>query len=186
MMEVPEMASGTVDIKAISREPGARTKIAVWSDDDNIDPVGSAVGQRGARVQAILAEIGEEKVDIILHSADTKENITNALSPAKIKKITLTKGTQTARVEVDDDQLSLAIGRRGQNVRLASKLTGWEIDIVSKEDNKAKDEEENLDDAVPNIEPVAVAETEAPAKPEPKPKKAAAKAKKESKKDSKK
>lgn len=152
IMEVPEMASNTVEIKSIAREPGARTKIAVWSDDDNIDPVGSAVGQRGARVQAILSEIGEEKVDIILHSTDTKENITNALSPAKIKKITLSKGTQTAKVEVEEDQLSLAIGRRGQNVRLASKLTGWEIDIVSKEGKTSKKDEIDPDDEKPNID----------------------------------
>lgn len=130
-VEVPEIASGTVAIKGIAREAGARTKIAVWSDEEGIDPVGSAVGQHGSRVQAVLSEIGDEKVDIILWDKDDKNYIVNAMSPAKISNITLNKKTHLAKVAVQEDQLSLAIGRRGQNVRLASQLTGWEIDIVS-------------------------------------------------------
>jgi len=129
-LEVPEIANGTVDIKNAAREPGSRTKVAVWSDDDNIDPVGSAVGQRGARVQAVLSELCEEKVDIILYDEDAKTYIASALSPAKVTKITLRKGDKRAKVEIPEDQLSLAIGRHGQNVRLASRLTGWELDIV--------------------------------------------------------
>ena len=144
-LEVPEIASGTVKIKNAAREPGARTKIAVWADDDNIDPVGSAVGQRGSRVQAVLSELGEEKVDIILYDDDPKTYIASALSPAKVTKITLRKGDKRAKVEIPEDQLSLAIGRHGQNVRLASRLTGWELDIVEsgtvKETPEAQEEE---------------------------------------------
>jgi len=131
-IEVPEIANETVEVKGIAREAGARTKIAVWSDEEGIDPVGSAVGQHGSRVQAVLSELGEEKVDIILYDKDTKIYIVNALSPAKISNIKLDKKRNRAIVEVPEDQLSLAIGRRGQNVRLASILTGWEIDVVSK------------------------------------------------------
>jgi len=130
-VEVPEIASGSVEIKGIAREAGARTKIAVWSDEEGIDPVGSAVGQHGSRVQAVLSEIGDEKVDIILYDKDDKSYIVNAMSPARINTVTLDKKTKLAKVDVQEDQLSLAIGRRGQNVRLASQLTGWEIDVVS-------------------------------------------------------
>lgn len=139
-LEVPEIASGTVEVKGIAREAGARTKIAVWSDEEGIDPVGSAVGQHGSRVQAVLSELGDEKIDIILYDKDDKCYIVNALSPAKIFKITLRKKDKKAIVEVPDDQLSLAIGRSGQNVRLASVLTGWEIDITAKKDKKAPQE----------------------------------------------
>jgi len=132
VLEVPEIASGAVEIKGIAREAGARTKISVWSEEDGIDPVGSAVGQHGSRVQAVLSEIGEEKIDIILFDHDTENYILNAMSPAKINKITLDKKEKRAKIEVPEDQLSLAIGRRGQNVRLASLLTGWEIDVTSK------------------------------------------------------
>lgn len=135
-LEVPEINSGAVEIKGIAREAGARTKIAVWSDEEGIDPVGSAVGQHGSRVQAVLSEISEEKIDIILFDPDTKNYILNAMSPAKINKITLGKKEKRAKVEVPEDQLSLAIGRRGQNVRLASLLTGWEIDVTSKGSTK--------------------------------------------------
>jgi len=141
-VEVPEIANGTVEIKGIAREAGVRTKIAVWSDDENIDPVGSAVGQRGARVQAVLSEVGEEKIDIILYDEDPKTYITNALSPAKITKITLRKGDKRAAIEIPEDQLSLAIGRHGQNVRLAGKLAGWELDIVSKDAKKTVKKED--------------------------------------------
>jgi transcription termination/antitermination protein NusA len=128
-LEVPEVAAGTVEIRAISREAGARTKVAVFSDADGVDPVGSCVGQRGTRVQAVMADLGEEKIDIILFSDDPVQFISNALSPAKVISVKLNENEKRAVVEVPEDQLSLAIGRSGQNVRLAAKLTGWNIDI---------------------------------------------------------
>jgi N utilization substance protein A len=134
--EVPEIATGTVEIKSIAREAGSRTKIAVIANEEGIDPVGSCVGQRGTRVQAILAEIGEEKIDIVLWDEDVEQFIMNALSPAKTKEILISSKDNKATVTVDKDSLSLAIGKGGQNVRLASKLTGWGIDI------KKSDEEE--------------------------------------------
>lgn len=129
--EVPEIAAGTVEIKSISREAGSRSKIAVTATEDNIDPVGSCVGQRGSRVQTVINELGGEKIDIIEWSEDSKTFIANALSPAEIENISLDEEARTASVKVADNQLSLAIGRSGQNVRLAAKLTGWKIDIVS-------------------------------------------------------
>ncbi len=129
-LEVPEITSGAVEIKTISREAGARTKMAVASNQEGLDPVGSCVGQRGTRVQAVLAEIGDEKIDIILWDEDPIKFIANALSPAKIEEIELDETTKKAKVIVNEDQLSLAIGRGGQNVRLASKLSGWSIDIA--------------------------------------------------------
>lgn len=129
--EIPEIANGTVQIKGIAREAGARTKVAVWTDDENIDPIGSCIGQRGARVQTIISELRGEKIDIIQYSADASEYLGNALSPAKVSAILLNEPARTALVTVPEDQLSLAIGRGGQNVRLAAKLTGWKIDIIS-------------------------------------------------------
>ncbi len=136
--EVPEIESGTITISSISREPGSRTKIAVTSNDENLDAVGSVVGQRGTRVQSVLSEIPNEKIDIILYDDDDETMITNALSPASIDKIKFDKKKKLAKVWVPDDQLSLAIGKNGQNVRLASKLTGWEIDIVKDEKPDSK------------------------------------------------
>jgi len=129
-MEVPEIQAGTVEIRAMSREAGSRTKMAVFSENEAIDPVGSCVGQRGTRVQAVLNEIGEEKIDIILWDANPEQFIRNALSPAKIRNLHIDEATKNAKIEVDADQLSLAIGRGGQNVRLASKLTGYTLDIL--------------------------------------------------------
>lgn len=129
--EIPEIANGTVQIKGIAREAGARTKVAVWTDDENIDPIGSCIGQRGARVQTIISELRGEKIDIIQYSADPTEYLGNALSPAKVSAILLNEPARTALVTVPEDQLSLAIGRGGQNVRLAAKLTGWKIDIIA-------------------------------------------------------
>lgn len=141
-LEVPEISAGTVEIKSIAREAGNRSKIAVSSNDENIDPVGSCVGQRGMRVQSVLSELGKEKIDIVLWSADQAVYITNALSPAKVTEIKIDKKKQEARVKVPEDQLSLAIGKGGQNVRLAAKLTGWKVDIegtvVSKKEVKEK------------------------------------------------
>jgi len=128
-VEVPEISAGTVELKGVAREAGVRTKIAVHSDEENIDPVGSLVGRHGVRVQAVMNEINDEKIDIILWDPDEKQYIINALSPAEIKDIKLNKKNKTATVIVGDDQLSLAIGRNGQNVRLASKLTDWILNI---------------------------------------------------------
>jgi N utilization substance protein A len=127
--EVPEIASGAVEIKEIAREAGSRTKIAVTSNEDNIDPVGSCVGQRGNRVQTVISELNGEKIDIIEWSKNPERFIANSLSPAKVESLKLDKDNNTASIRVKSDQLSLAIGRDGQNVRLASKLTGWKINI---------------------------------------------------------
>lgn len=129
-VEVPEIADGVVEIKAIAREPGSRTKIAVISTAEGVDPVGSCVGQRGTRVMAVSNELGQEKVDIIEWSEDPNKFITNALSPAKVKSVEVLPRRE-ARAFVAEDQLSLAIGKGGQNVRLAAKLTGWKIDVRS-------------------------------------------------------
>lgn len=129
-LEVPEISNGIVEIKAIAREAGSRTKIAVWSSQEGVDPIGACVGQRGTRVQVVMSELGGEKIDIISWSEDTVKFIANALSPAKIVNVTLNEETQEAKVGVLEDQLSLAIGKAGQNVRLAARLTGWKIDIA--------------------------------------------------------
>jgi len=129
--EVPEVSDGTVEIKSISREAGSRTKIAVSSKRDGVDPVGACVGPNGARVNIIVSELKGEKIDIIRYSTDQKEYIAAALSPSKAVEVITNEDDMTARVIVPDYQLSLAIGREGQNVRLAAKLTGWRIDIKS-------------------------------------------------------
>ncbi|HEY0907783.1 MAG TPA: transcription termination factor NusA [Candidatus Paceibacterota bacterium] len=128
-IEAPEIANKTVEVKAVAREAGSRSKIAVTSNDSHIDPIGSLVGQRGVRVTTVTSELGGEKIDIIEWSADPKKFITDALSPAKPTNITLDETAKTATVEVKDSEQSLAIGKGGQNVRLAAKLTGWKIDI---------------------------------------------------------
>lgn len=129
-MEVPEIADGTVEIKVITREPGSRTKIAVASNADGVDPIGACVGQRGTRVMAVNNELGQEKIDIVAWSDDPAKFIANALSPAKAQSVEIMERHE-ARVYVPEDQLSLAIGRGGQNVRMAVKLTGWKIDVRS-------------------------------------------------------
>ncbi|HVY35991.1 MAG TPA: transcription termination factor NusA [Candidatus Paceibacterota bacterium] len=131
--ESPEVASGVVQIKSIAREPGSRSKIAVWTDDANIDPVGSCVGQKGVRVGTVMNELGGEKIDIIEWSPDPEEFVRKALSPARVLDLTLDETEHKATIEVTPDQLSLAIGKGGQNVRLAAKLTGWKIDIKGSE-----------------------------------------------------
>jgi N utilization substance protein A len=130
-LEVPEISSGVVEIKAAAREPGHRTKIAVWSNDTNVDPVGACVGARGARVRMVTNELRGEKVDIVPFSDDPREFVMRALQPAKVKDVHLDDMTGTATVVVHDFQLSLAIGKEGQNARLAARLTGWRIDIKS-------------------------------------------------------
>ncbi len=140
--EVPEIESGVVKIKGIVREAGFRTKMAVATNEEGVDPVGSCVGQRGTRVQTVLNEIGgEEKIDIILWDKDPKKYIVNALSPAKVKEIEINEKKKHAEVLVEPDQLSLAIGKQGRNVRLASKLTGYEIDVFALQDGKKVKEE---------------------------------------------
>lgn len=128
--EVPEIANGAIEIKAVAREAGSRSKIAVESKERNIDPVGSCVGQRGTRVQTVISELGGEKIDIIEYDPDPVQYITNALSPAKILRVELDEKERRAKAVVKEDQLSLAIGKTGQNVRLSAKLTGWRIDIM--------------------------------------------------------
>jgi len=144
-LEIPEIASGVVQVKAISREAGSRTKIAVATDQENIDPIGSCIGQRGARIQTIISELKGEKVDIIKYSEDPTEFIANALSPAKIINIKLDEQNKIATAQVTEDQLSLAIGKAGQNVRLAAKLTGWKIDIISTNGKKVEEDEAKAD-----------------------------------------
>jgi N utilization substance protein A len=128
-LEAPEIASGVVEIRSIAREAGSRSKIAVFSNDENVDPVGSCVGQKGIRVSTVMNELGGEKIDIIPWSESSAEFVSNALSPAKVLDIKIDEENHQAQVEVAADQLSLAIGKGGQNVRLAAKLTGWRIDI---------------------------------------------------------
>ncbi len=146
-LEVPEIFSGTVEIKAVAREAGERSKIAVYSNEEGVDPIGSCVGQKGTRVQTIIDELGGEKIDIILWDEDLAKFISAALSPAKILKVDLDEEEKEAKVTVMEDQLSLAIGKRGQNVRLAAKLTNWKIDILGvKEDGEIVKAEEALED----------------------------------------
>ena len=130
-LEVPEIADGVVEMKACAREPGARTKIAVWSNDQNVDPVGACVGARGARVRMVVNELRGEKIDIVPFSDDHADFVAKALSPAKVKEVRIHEDTGTAEVIVPDYQLSLAIGKEGQNARLAARLTGWRVDIKS-------------------------------------------------------
>ncbi|HZA87203.1 MAG TPA: transcription termination factor NusA, partial [Acidimicrobiales bacterium] len=130
-LEVPEIADGVVEIKACAREPGHRTKIAVWSNDSNVDPVGACVGARGARVRQVVNELRGEKIDIVPFSDDSYEFVAKALSPAKVKEVRIHEDTGVAEVIVPDYQLSLAIGKEGQNARLAARLTGWRVDIKS-------------------------------------------------------
>lgn len=131
-LEVPEIYNGIVEVKGIAREAGFRTKIAVFSHDENVDPMGACVGPKGVRVQNIVNELKNEKIDIIKWSKLPEEFISNALSPAKVQDVSIVEENKSARVIVDDNQLSLAIGKEGQNVRLAAKLTGWKIDIKSR------------------------------------------------------
>ncbi len=141
-IEAPEIANKIVEVKAVAREAGSRSKIAVMSNDSHIDPIGSMVGQRGVRVSTVTSELGGEKIDIIEWSSDAKKFIADSLSPAQVAKITLDEETKTATVEVNDDQQSLAIGKGGQNVRLAAKLVGWKIDIRPSESAPEKEASE--------------------------------------------
>ncbi len=148
--EVAEIADRTVEIKGIAREAGHRTKIAVWSANEKVDPVGACVGMRGARVKNIVRELNNEKVDIIRWSSDVKELVIEALKPAKIKSIALDEAKKNVTIKVDDDQLSLAIGKRGQNARLTSRLTGWDISI-EKDESVREAFEQNVEKGVANL-----------------------------------
>ncbi len=147
-MEAPEIASGTVEIKSIAREAGARSKIAVYSNDDHVDPVGSCVGQKGIRVTTVMSELGGEKIDIIPWNADPTLYISSALSPARVLDIEVIEAEHKALVEVASDQLSLAIGKGGQNVRLAAKLTGWRIDIKGIEGEVVSSDSDIIDEGL--------------------------------------
>ena len=141
---VPEIQEGEVEIKSVAREPGMRSKIAVYSKDENVDPVGACVGQRGQRVQAVVDELGEEKIDIVKWNPDSAKFIANALSPAKVISVAVNEDEKVSRVVVPDYQLSLAIGKEGQNARLAAKLTGWKIDIKSESQAEGESLDENM------------------------------------------
>jgi N utilization substance protein A len=143
--EVPEMSSGSVEVKAIAREAGVRTKMAVFSNQSGVDPVGSCVGQKGVRVQAVTNELGGERVDIIPWSDNTADLVKASLSPAENLSVTLDEKDMVAKVKAPEDQLSLAIGRDGQNARLAAKLTGWKIEIKELAGGETKGEEEKAD-----------------------------------------
>jgi len=146
-LEVPEISAGTVEIKSIAREAGSRTKIAILSVREGVDPVGSCVGQRGTRVQAVMAELADEKIDCILWDQDPINFIVNALSPAKVTKVGIDEKSKEAKIFVPADQLSLAIGKNGQNVRLAVKLTCWKIDVESEEEEKKVDKTKKKEDS---------------------------------------
>lgn len=137
-LEIPEVANGLVEIKEVAREAGSRSKVAIWTETENVDPVGSCVGQRGSRIQTIINELGGEKIDIIEYNEDSAKFIANALAPAKVISIELNEEDHKAIVRVDSDKLSLAIGKSGQNVRLAARLTGWKIDIIEATENGEK------------------------------------------------
>src|ERR671932_722960 len=140
--EVPEIYDGIIEVKSVARDPGSRAKIAVISRDSSIDPVGACVGMRGSRVQAVVQELQGEKIDIIPWSANDATFIVNALQPAEVSKVVIDEDSERIEVVVPDDQLSLAIGRRGQNVRLASQLTGWDIDIMTEAEESERRQKE--------------------------------------------
>lgn len=146
-IEIPEIYDGTVEIKEVAREAGYRSKVAVYSENNDVDPVGACVGPRGSRVQAVVDQLDGEKIDIVKWDPDPKVFIANALNPAEVNEVILNEKEAIARVVVPDFQLSLAIGKEGQNARLAAKLTGWKVDIVKESEyNASDDDSENLDD----------------------------------------
>src|SRR6202521_4852169 len=157
--EVPEIYDGIVEVKSVARDPGSRAKIAVTSNDSSIDPVGACVGMRGSRVQAVVNELQGEKIDIIPWSSDAATFIVNALQPAEVMKVVLDEDSTRIEVVVPDDQLSLAIGRRGQNVRLASQLTGWDIDILTEAEESERRQKEFAERTSAFMEALDVDET---------------------------
>jgi N utilization substance protein A len=157
--EVPEIYDGIIEVKAVARDPGSRAKIAVISRDASIDPVGACVGMRGSRVQAVVGELQGEKIDIIPWSPDVATFIVNALQPAEVAKVVLDEDAERIEVVVPDEQLSLAIGRRGQNVRLASQLTGWDIDILTEAEESERRQKEFVERTALFMEALDVDET---------------------------
>jgi len=150
-LEIPEISNGLVELKSVAREAGSRSKVAVWTDSNNVDPIGSCVGQRGARIQTIISELGGEKIDIIQYDEDPAKFIAHALSPAKVISIETKDAEKKAIVKVQADQLSLAIGKSGQNVRLAARLTGWKIDIIEAQDKKVEDKKTEKEDKTAEV-----------------------------------
>jgi len=142
-LEVPEIEEGLLEVKAAARDPGSRAKIAVKSNDPRIDPIGTCVGMRGSRVQAVTSELAGERVDIILWSPDPAQFVINALAPAEVSSIVVDEDRHSMDIVVDEENLAQAIGRSGQNVRLASELTGWELNIMTEEESQRKNEEES-------------------------------------------
>jgi N utilization substance protein A len=142
-LEVPEIEEGLLEVKAAARDPGSRAKIAVKSNDPRIDPIGTCVGMRGSRVQAVTSELAGERVDIILWSPDPAQFVINALAPAEVSSIVVDEDRHSMDIVVDEDNLAQAIGRSGQNVRLASEMTGWELNIMTEEESQKKNEEES-------------------------------------------
>lgn len=176
-LEVPEVFSGTVEIKEVAREAGSRTKMAVISKEEGVDPIGSCVGQKGTRVQAVIDELGGEKIDIIEWNDNAEKFITSALNPAKVLSVEINEELEEAKVKVPEDQLSLAIGKRGQNVRLAAKLTGWKIDVIGEAqinaddtrtntDNMGEEEAEKKKEKQENVEPEKIEDKKAEVKKE--------------------
>jgi N utilization substance protein A len=143
-LEVPEVYDGVVEVRSVAREPGVRSKVAVSSYDDRLDPVGACVGPKGSRVRTVVSELRGERVDVVLWSDDPARCVANALSPAKVSRVLVDEENNYATVIVPDDQLSLAIGKEGQNARLAARLTGWHIDIKSASFNVDTQDEDNL------------------------------------------
>ncbi|MFA5131611.1 MAG: transcription termination factor NusA [Patescibacteria group bacterium] len=190
-LEIPEIANGLVEIKEVAREAGSRSKVAIWTEAENVDPVGSCVGQRGSRIQTIISELGGEKIDIIEYSEDSAKFIANALAPAKVISIELDEADHKAIVKVAPDKLSLAIGKNGQNVRLAARLSGWKIDIIEASEEGEKkvlesdgetmeilEENEVLAEAVESEKEISEEVTEATEATEAKPEKKEKKEKK--------
>ncbi len=150
--EIPEIADGLIEIKGVAREAGFRSKVAVFTNDKSIDPIGSCIGQRGGRINTIIEELGGEKIDVIQYSDDAKQYIAHALAPAKIVDVNLDEANKVAEVKVVTDQFSLAIGRNGQNVRLAADLTGWRIDVVEEGGGQETSSEEVKNEQVAEAE----------------------------------
>ena len=154
-IEVPEINEDVIEIRGVARDPGSRSKIAVKTNDGRIDPVGACVGMRGSRVQAVSAELGNERIDIIIYDDNPAQLVINALSPAKVESIVMDENSRSMDIAVNEDNLALAIGARGQNIRLASKLVGWDLNVVSNEEAKAKvkvDETEFLAKLISSID----------------------------------
>lgn len=170
-LEIPEISNGLIELKGVAREAGSRSKVAVYTDSGNVDPIGSCVGQRGARIQTIISELGGEKVDIIEYDEDPIKYIANALSPAKINSIETNADDQRATVKVSPDQLSLAIGKAGQNARLAARLTGWKIDITEDTGEADKPKDKNGEKADEKVEDKEKKETKDKSKDDDKDKK---------------